>query len=357
MPNLRLRLLVLVCATGIVALSFLRWPGTKPAPIGASLPKIESSHGPLPALASASRAHDEKKQFAVRQERELQNLILAKLSAWHSEPDARAQYDLLQELCALITDENAAGIVQSLSADDLAGNFGVAALERWLSADPNAAAAWMASRPDVTDEHASLVARMLLKDHDGFQNYLDALPDGGWKGKILSGAAFEMTATDPQQAIVFAAQMNSSDARGVLEAAAFQWARNDPDAVKKWAEQDTDTDLREGLIAAAAKGMAEQHPDKAAEWLVTSVYAQDPLAEAVPGIIRSWAAKEPSATADWVSLFPAGMVRNEALETVMNFWTVSDLTGARAWAANLPDSSMRQAAVAILDRSKLTPTE
>jgi hypothetical protein len=357
MPNSRSTLLVGFCIIGLIVLSLLRWPDSKPAPVKAPLPETESSPLPPSALAAASRAHAAQKQFAARQKLELQNLLHAKISAWHSEPDARVQYGLLQELCALLTDENAAGIVQSLSADDLAGNFGVAALERWLSADPNAAAEWMASRPDANGEQASLVARMLLKNRDGFQSYLDSLPAGEWKGKILCGAAFEMATSDPQQAIAFAAQMNSGDARGVLQAAAFQWARSDPDAAKQWAEQGTDADLRDGLIAAAAKGMAEQHPDQAAEWLVTSVNAQNPLAEAVQSIICSWATKEPSVTADWVALFPTGAVRDEALETVMNFWTASDPTGARAWVVNLSDGSIRQAAMAIQDRSKLAPTE
>jgi hypothetical protein len=350
MPNLRSTLLVLFCIVGIVSLSLLRRPSSTPAAVTGPLPEIENSSVRHSGLASTSRIHHAKKQFAEQQDVELQNVIRVKLSAWRSEPDARVQYRLLEELRALLTDENAAGIVQSLSADDLTGNFGVAALERWLSVDPNVAAAWMASRPDANGEQASLVARTLLKDRDGFQNYLDHLPDGEWKGKIIYGAAFEMAASDPQQAIAFATQMNSSDARGVLEAAAFQWARNDPDTVKQWAEQGTNPDLREELIAAAAKGMAEQHPAEAAEWLVTSVSAQDPLAEAVQSIIRSWAAKEPSATAVWIARFPDGAARDEALETVINFWTTFDPTGARTWAANLSDDAVRHAVRPILDR-------
>jgi hypothetical protein len=359
----RSTVLVLVGIIGMIMVILSSRPNGKPAPLNVSAQEnepqseIKSSPVPLPALASASRAREIKTQFAAQRARELQNLVHDKLSAWRSEPDSRAQYNLLQELTALLTDENAAGIIQSLSTEDLAGNFGIAALERWLSADPNAAAVWLASRSDTTDEQASLVARMLLQDRDGFQSYLDRLPDGEWKAKIISGAAFEMAASNPQQAIPFAAQMDSGDATGVLQAAAFQWARIDPDAAKQWATQGADADVREELIAAAAKGMAEQHPGEAAEWLLTSVKSPDPLAETLPGIIRSWAGKEPSATADWVAHFPAGIARNEALETVMNFWSASDLPGAKAWAANLPDVSLRQDAVAILDRSKLVPTE
>lgn len=361
MPSARPTLFALVCLLGIVGLSILRGSNHQPAPAERPRPQIESSAfaHPVsaPALASASRVHLAQKQFIMQQEAELDHLIHLKLDAWHSEPDSRAQYRLLQELCALLTDENAASVVQSLSTEDLAGHFGLAALERWLATDPTAAAIWMASRPATTDEQVSLVARTLLKDRDGFQNYLLDLPESEWKAKFLHSAASVAAASNPQQAIALAAEMNPDDAKGILQAAAFQWASDDPMAVKKWAEQSTDADLRQELIAAAAKGMAEEHPREAAAWLIASVKDPDVLAGAAQSIIRSWAAREPSATADWIALFPKGDVRNEALETVISFWSASDAAAAGAWVANLSDDSMRQAAAAILDRSKPTATK
>ena len=69
-----------------------------------------------------------------------------KLSAWKAESDREARDRLMLELLAMLTDENAAEIAQSLSPEDLAERFGVAALDHWLNLNPEAAATWLASR-------------------------------------------------------------------------------------------------------------------------------------------------------------------------------------------------------------------
>ena len=85
-------------------------------------------------------------------------------------------------------------------------------------------------------------------------------------------------------------------------------------------EQIGDSDLREQLAAWGAKGCAEKDARRAAEWLVASVRSPELLGEAVPAVVRAWAASDPAAAAGWVSRFAEGPVRDQALENLLG-WT------------------------------------
>jgi hypothetical protein len=282
--------------------------------------------------------------------------IRDKLSAWKTEPDREARDRLMLELLAMLTDENAAEIARSLSPEDLAERFGVSALDRWLNQNPEAAATWLASRPDTTAEQASLVARRLLSLEGGFQKYLDQVPSGEWREKILNAAGFEIASTNPQQAIAFADRMSPGQNRTALfQSSGFEWARTDPDAAMKWVSEIEDNALREQVSAWTAKGLASNDPEKAATWLVASVKNEELLLSAAQSVVRSWAANSPAAAADWVAHFPTGPVQNEALETLMAFWSGIDSEGARSWVSGLPDSALRQKASGILDRTPQNP--
>ena len=85
--------------------------------------------------------------------------------------DKDAQDELRISLLAILTDDNAAAISQSLSADELGSPFGLAALQRWLKVDANAAASWIAARPDTTDDQAWAVAHRLVEDQRALERY------------------------------------------------------------------------------------------------------------------------------------------------------------------------------------------
>lgn len=272
---------------------------------------------------------------------------------WQYATDPQIRGRLLDELLALITADNAAELVPSLSSDELDAAAGNAVLERWLALDPRAAAQWAAGHGGNQGPVATLVAREFLKTPDGFSAYCAQLPDGAWKQAVLGAASAEMAAQNPAEAVALAQQMDSGDAQaGRLQSAAFEWGRQDPAAAIAQLKLVTDADLREQMIASAAKGFAEKDPARAADWLVASVKSESRLNDAAAYIVRSWAASEPRAAADWVSQFPAGPVLNEALENLISQWTSADYPAAAAWSAQLPDSPFRSQAKAILDRFK-----
>ncbi len=275
-----------------------------------------------------------------------------KLRDWKAEPDREARDRLMQELLALLTDENAAEIAQSLSAEDLGEHFGIAALERWLTSDPRIAAEWLSSRPETTAGQAALVARKLLSTNGNFQNYLNQMAPTEWKDKILTAAGFETAATNPLQAIAFAKQMKPGESRtALLQSSAFEWARTDPTSAMNWVAQVEDPALREQLAAWSAKGFASADPEKAAAWLVASVKNPELLVDAAQSVVRSWAASSPAAAADWIAQFPDGSVQDEALETLMSFWSTTDSSGAWGWIHTLPEGDLRAKASSVLARA------
>jgi hypothetical protein len=347
--NPRVRLARCLAGGFIAALVALFWLQNRHLETPAPVPAVTAPppQGSLWSRTAAARPQPTPSQPGV----DITSLIQEKLLAWGRAPDPRVAAEAMQELLALVTDQNVVEIIQSLPAENLNGPFGNALLERWLALDPNTAAAWLAARPDATGEQTALVARKLLEDRGGFQNYLERLPDGEWKEKVLGAAGFEVASDDPIQAIEFAKRMNPGETRtGLLQSAAFEWARREPAAAMQWLNQVDDPALREPLIAWGAKGYATADPREAAEWLIASVKGGDLLNETATSIVRSWAASEPAAAADWVVRFPESPVRDEALETLMSFWAASDSGPATAWVEKLPAGSFRQKAAAILAR-------
>src|SRR5581483_707288 len=279
-------------------------------------------------------------------------LIRRQLQACAAAADPWTQARLKEEWLEWLNHDNAAEILRSLSSEEVTGPLGVAALERWLSLDPTAAADWIATRADATPEHAALDARQLLPDQSGFQSYLDHLPDGDWKQSLLSAAGFEIAASDPEKAIAFANGLKAPDLQAaVMQAAAFSWAQRDPDAARAWTGTIADPDLREQWIAAGAKGWATLNPQPAADWLVSSVQNAELLRETAASIVRSWAATDPGAAASWIARFPDSPLKVEALETLVSFWSAADPAAASAWIARQPDGFIHRQATAILARS------
>ena len=344
---------VLVTAVlAVVLLPFSRHRGTtgpvppEPVPPAALL---ENRFPPVNATLASdfARARQQARTDVLVRFRE-------KLRQCQLESDPAVRADLLKELLALITADNAAGIVQSLSADELDAAAGNAVLQHWLRIDPGTAADWLAARFSNNSPSATLVACEFLKTPGEFNAYCERLPDGEWKQAVLAAAGTEMASQSPAEAMALAQQMKPGAAQAaLLQSVAFAWGRQDPAAVMDRLDQVTDPDLREAMTAAAARGYAETDPAHAADWLVAAVKSESRLNDSAVYIVRSWAANDPLAAAAWVSQFPAGSVRDQALENLISQWSSSDYSAAAAWAAQLSDAPLRIQAGTIL--SRLTP--
>jgi len=251
--------------------------------------------------------------------------------------DSRTRDRLLDELAALLTDDNVVEIIQSLSAQELGSPFGTAALDRWLELDAMQAARWIAACTP-TDEHALLVARKLLQRSASPEVFCDQLPDSAWKQTLLAEAAREIVAQNPAEAIAFGQRMNPGASRNdVLQTVAYDWMTHDPSSATAWIVSTNDSILREQLLAVGAKAIAVTDPDMAAGWLTSAVKSEDLLTETARSVAEMWAARSPADAAKWVAQLTTEKTRVAGENVVLDDWIGSDPGAAIAWAQTLPE--------------------
>ena len=265
--------------------------------------------------------------------------VRAMLARWHqiTTGDTEAQEQLTAELVALLTDDNAAGIAQSLSVEEIDTPFGHAALARWMTVDASTAGVWIASRADATEAQALLVARALLNEPARFREFCDGLSDTGWKQTLLSAAGLACVPLDPTGAIDIAQRMAPGSAQtNVLQTAAYDWMTRDPLAAAAWIVKVDDAALREQLLAVGTKALASTDPDLAIGWLA-EVKSDGVRHDTALCLVETWVARDPVAAADWVARIAAPELRAAAVKLVAQNWLQSDVSAAMAWIGKQPE--------------------
>jgi hypothetical protein len=268
----------------------------------------------------------------------------AKLRQWqesqvNSPDDVEGRDRLLQEMLAMVTDENVAKIIQSLSAKEMSTPFGTGALHHWMQLDPVTASNWLASRPDTTEDETLAVAEDWAGHGDGLRQYLDQLPDTAWKQSLLQDAGSEMSFKDPLEAVKLAQQMKPGDLQtNLMRAVACGWISTDPGAALDWINGVNDPSLREQLVASAAQSYALTDPAQAMAWLASSVKSDQTVKDSTLNIIQTWATKDPAAAANLVGQFPDGDTKTAAADIISKYWQQTDPVAARTWIQNLADS-------------------
>lgn len=272
-------------------------------------------------------------------------LLRSKLKRWQDSlatnpDDDESQDELMQEMLAMLTDENVAQIVQSLSAEEMNTPFGVAALHRWMQSDPLNATDWLANRPETTEQQTLAVADDWREKPADLQKCIDQLPASEWKQNFLNDVGSEMAFDDPQSAINLAQQMEPGARQtNLLQSVACTWVDSDPDAALNWVAGVQDPALREQLIASAVQSYALSDPAQAAAWLVSEVKSQNIVQSSALNVVETWAMQDPAAAADWVTQFPEGTTKTSAIQTIAKYWRQTDPAAASAWIQNFTANS------------------
>jgi hypothetical protein len=267
-------------------------------------------------------------------------MVRLKLKQWRESKteDGEERARLLEVLLELLTKENAAEITRSLSAEELSSDFGLAAQQLWLEANPAEAARWIAIRPDASEEQARLVARQLLSDEAGLRMFCDELADTAWRQVFLSVASLEALEKDPVRAAVLAERMKAGpEHTNVLETVVYEWAGRDLKAAIALVGTIADPTLRERVMAVAAKAIAVGDPDLGAQWLASAVKSEGVLKETAQCVVAIWAEKNPAEAANWLSRATDVSVRADAVNVLVRAWLKSDPTAAHAWIKTLPE--------------------
>ncbi len=270
-------------------------------------------------------------------------LIHSKLHKWLDAKKNGAEEDETQSMLvlqAMLTDTNAAEIIQSLTADELDTPFGFEGIRHWMNADPVQASNWFAARPDTTRDQTGAVAQGWAADSTGLQKYVTQLPDSAWKQSFLQEAGSQMSVKDPAEAIKLAEQMNlGNDRTSLLQSVACDWAASDPNAALDWIASVKDPSLREQLVASAAQSYALTDPALASAWLVSMAKSDDLVKDSTLNIIQTWVTKDPASAAKWVSQFPDGDTKLAAVDIVSKYWQQTDPNAVTTWIRNLAESA------------------
>jgi hypothetical protein len=267
-------------------------------------------------------------------------LIHSKLLEWsHRKTGDRDTDDrLMNELAALLTDDNASKIIKLLSPEELQGPFGTAALFRWMKTDPLTAVNWVASRPDATDDQAWIVAHGLLAEGIDPQKFATQLPETNWKQTYLLDAGLDDVSANPNQVIALAREMGPGGTQtNLLQTAVNEWMGTDPDSTMNWIMSIGDPALRDNLISAGAKACAASDPRRAVAWALSAMSPGDTLDSTILSIVNNWSSANPGDASAWAAQLPDGPVRTTALKAVLSQWLQSNPGAATAWARTLPD--------------------
>jgi len=336
-------------AGGMLAgvLAWTLYPGASPAPTSAVDPP--AGKGPVTSptpLAKGNSSSAEAVSTPVAKPSFDAGVVHSKLRAWR-EARARDSEDELDQcmkaLLSLVTDENAAQILQSLSKEEWDTPFTEAVFRRWMQVDPVQAANWTGFRSDGADSPLiAVAAEEWVKDQPGLLSYVDHLPDTAWKQNLLSASGLELSLKDPQGAIALAQRMKPGDEQThLLQAVLCDWVSREPATALNWILDVHEPALRESLTAAAAKSYALNEPRLAAAWVISNVGSEKIKNDAVLSIIETWSSTDPENAAKWASTELDGATQKAAVNIISSHWMNSNPTAAQAWVQNLPKNPGR----------------
>jgi hypothetical protein len=272
--------------------------------------------------------------------------VLTKLKEWDDDDDPALRAERLSELEALLSGTNALEIVETLPADFIGYVFALPSFREQLLVNPQASLGWMEEHTNVQSQLLTFLHDWSEQDSREMQQYLDGMPDGEWREKVLSAAANEALSRDPAGAIAMAVQMESSPERMQwLSTATSEWAKQNPDAAAQWTAQITDSDLRDHLLASVVAGAAENNPDQALDFLERFQLSDAAFNQSIADIVWTCALRDSGATAAWVEHFPEGPARQVALKNLIAVWGNHQADAAGAWVEKLPPGNFQFQAI------------
>lgn len=169
-------------------------------------------------------------------------------------------------------------------------------LTTWATTDPDAAIRW-------AQEHHT--------DENGEGN--------PWMIGVIQGIA----ASDPVRASQLLAEMPFSEERGEAMAALLpHLLAQGTDVAQKWAESISDEQLKQGAISRIAETLAAKDPAATAEWLTRN--PGEAAERSMDNVIGAWMDQDKDSAIAYYKGLPAGPARSNALRGVANSMAMQD---------------------------------
>jgi hypothetical protein len=263
-------------------------------------------------------------------------------------------------------DERVAKWVAQLRPDDLAQllayllrsggatderQSGLGLLRHWAGIDPQAAATWLGSQPDLADRKtaveqvATAWAENELEVALAWARQLSAGPE---REAALLAVLYEGSQVEPQPAISFAMRELPAGAErdGLLKYAVAQWAAAEPVAAWSWAQKLDVGDLRDRIVGIVATEWSESDPVAGATLAVKELPVGRLQDDAIVSIVERWVQMDPQSVVKWVTTgLPAGPLQQTAATEMVKVWAQQAPEEVAEWLADLPAGMIRDAAL------------
>lgn len=196
---------------------------------------------------------------------------------------------------------------------------------------------------------------------------------------VLSALGSRWAESDPRAAAAFALKVGTDDSmfaqNYLLEGVIWKWAIIAPAEAVTWVEAAPPGTHRDSMVVNVIGVMAEKHPQAALQMLRRNATALNNWGnvvlnffstwagrdsagaaagalqlngrleqEAVTGVAKTWAERDPRGALRWIDGLPKTFARQNLIETVGSEWADKDPRAELAWARGLKDDVSRRAA-------------
>lgn len=224
-------------------------------------------------------------------------------------------------LAQIKTDEISRSLtfLQGALPADLAQDLSKRLLRRWADAAPEQASAWLATLP--SDQQSAMVDDVAVpwanNNATNAITWAKSMSDDTARRQALAAVAGEVVRSQPLLALDMildlpaGAERDSLIRRGVME-----WASADATGAIDWVKQIPAGDLRNQAVSGVAIVWSANEPVAAANFALNELSPGRVLDDTVVSIVQRWAQKDSAAAAAWVDQFPAGPLRDTAVENL-----------------------------------------
>jgi hypothetical protein len=229
----------------------------------------------------------------------------------------------------------ALAIISALPIGNPRAEISFSLLRRWAIVDPLEAANAVSTLPAQQTDHGRSIVEAVWAGSDP----VAAMAYFGPTNTVIAAYAERF----PEQAARVAMAQQRADLRyRAVESVAKAWFAKDPAAAWAWATGLPEI-ARGYAIRPLVPAMAQVDPASMAAFLAAQTpMTIEPLFQDIGIVADAFAAKDPSAAAQWATNLPARKVyQDAAIDGVVRIWAAQDPPAAAKWIANLtePDRS------------------
>jgi hypothetical protein len=150
-------------------------------------------------------------------------------------------------------------------------------------------------------------------DIGGAVTWLTSLLNQADRGNAATAAAAQVAQTDTAGAIELSQLLGVGTADGSLEHLTQLWTEENPREAMAWIVTQPTGPNRDRLLSRIAWVRAQSEPIEAANLVLEHMNAGATRDDAVIGVVRQWALREPAGATNWVAQFQSGPLRARAL--------------------------------------------